>query len=157
MGTIRHNFTCVIPDDPASVTAGEVVPSNWNADHDIDLTTADVPDSLNKRYVTDADLVAIGNIGNSPVFTEIEKNLGSVPRLAGKFTITGFSGLTIGKPVNIFQAAAPYTGKGTLADEAEMDGITVKAVVTAADTITAYWNAMTRVKGNIKFNYLVGG
>jgi hypothetical protein len=94
--------------------------------------------------------------GGATTFTEVEKDLGTVPRLAGKFTITGLSGLTIGKPVIISQAVGPYTGKGTLADESEMDGLIVKAVVTAVDVITAYWNAMTRVKGNVKFNYLVG-
>lgn len=86
----------------------------------------------------------------------VEKNLGNNPRRDGKFTITGLSGLTIGKPVNISQAVAPYTNKGTRADEAEMDGLIVKAVVTAVDTITAYWNSATRVKGNFKFNYFVG-
>jgi hypothetical protein len=94
--------------------------------------------------------------GAVPALATVEKNLGSVPRLAGSFTVTGLSGLTIGKPVNMFQAAGPYTGKGTRADEAEMDGLIVKAVVTAVDTITAYWNAATRVKGNVKFNYLIG-
>lgn len=89
-------------------------------------------------------------------FATVEKNLGSNPRRSGKFTITGLSGLTIGKPVNIFQAVAPYTGKGTLVDEAEMDGVSVSASVTATNTITAYWNSATRVRGNFKFNYLIG-
>ncbi len=97
-----------------------------------------------------------GGGAGSPAFTTVEKDLGEYPRRDGKFTITGLSGLAVGKPVNIQQAVAPYTGKGTLADEAEMDGLVVKASVTAADTITAYWNSATRVRGNFKFNYLVG-
>jgi len=88
--------------------------------------------------------------------TAIEKSLGSVPRSSGKFTITGLSGLTTNKPVTITQAVGPYTGKGTRADEAEMDGLTVSASVTSATEITAYWNSARRVKGNFKFNYFVG-
>ena len=30
---INHNFVSAVPDDPAAVGAGEVVPSNWNEDH----------------------------------------------------------------------------------------------------------------------------
>lgn len=33
--TITHPFVSAIPDDPASVAAGEVVPSDWNAVHTI--------------------------------------------------------------------------------------------------------------------------
>jgi hypothetical protein len=94
--------------------------------------------------------------GGATTLTTVEKNLGSNPRRSGRFTITGLSGLTIGKPVSISQAVAPYTNKGTRADEAEMDGLIVNAVVTAVDTITAYWNSATRVRGNFKFNYFVG-
>src|SRR5258705_10071289 len=31
--SISHLFVSAIPDDPAAVLAGEVVPSNWNAAH----------------------------------------------------------------------------------------------------------------------------
>lgn len=33
--TVKHNKVSAIPDDPAAVAAGEVVPSDWNADHAI--------------------------------------------------------------------------------------------------------------------------
>jgi hypothetical protein len=114
--------------------------------------------ATNIKTVNGSSLLGSGDLAITSAisFAAVEKNLGSVPRLSGRFTVTGLSGLTIGKPVNMFQAAGPYTGKGTRADEAEMDGIIVKAVVTAVDTITAYWNAATRVKGNVKFNYLIG-
>lgn len=110
------------------------------------------------KTINGNSLLGSGNIvvgGGAVSYTEVEQSVGSVPRLAGKFTIAG-SGLTIGKPVIISQAVGPYTGKGTRADEAEMDGLIVKAAVTAVDTITAYWNSATFVKGNFKFNYLVG-
>ena len=106
---------------------------------------------------TQATAQDIANLGGGgTTLTTVEKDLGSSPRRAGKFTITGLSGLTISKPVSIMQAVGPYTGKGTRADEAEMDGLTVSASVTSATEITAYWNAATRVKGNFKFNYFVG-
>lgn len=107
---------------------------------------------INWRGVTIVESPPAG----STSFTLVEKDLGSSARTAGNFTIGGLSGLTIGKPVNIFQAVGGYTGKGTRADEAEMDNVAVKASVTAADTITAYWNADGYVKGNFKFNYLIG-
>ena len=143
---IKHTFQSVIADDPVAEAAGEVTPTRWNDDHIVEdgsltiAATTGLQDALNA----------------SRAFTTVEKNLGAVPKSGGKFTITGFSGLTIGKVVNIFKAVGPYTNKGTRADEAEMDAITVSASVTAADTITAYWNSATRVKGNYKFNYLIG-
>jgi hypothetical protein len=115
---------------------------------DNQVLTADSTQTTGLRWAT----VSSG----SSAFTEVEINLGGSARTTGNFTIGGLSGLTTGKPVNIFQAVGPYTGKGTLADEAEMDNVSVKASVTAADTITAYWNADGYVKGNFKFNYLVG-
>ncbi len=39
---VKHAFTSVIPDNPAAVAAGEVVPSNWNADHVVDIDVAGV-------------------------------------------------------------------------------------------------------------------
>ena len=88
--------------------------------------------------------------------TEVEKNLGATPRRAGKFQITG-AGLTAGKPVLVQQAHGPYTGKGTRADEAEMDQVNATGKVLNGTTIDVYWNARTKVRGNMKFNYVVSG
>lgn len=85
---------------------------------------------------------------------QTEVDLGSVPVRSGSFTITT-TGLTSGKPVMLQQAVGPYTGKGTLADEAEMDGLTISASTTSTTTIVAYWNSATYVKGNFKFNYII--
>lgn len=94
--------------------------------------------------------------GGSSSFTTVEVDLATTkPRNSGSFTITS-SGMTTGKPVNIFKASGPYTGKGTLADEAEMDSIQVTGEVANATTIQCYWNSVTLVKGNHKFNYLIG-
>ena len=97
--------------------------------------------------------VPAGGTGLS--LTEVEKNLGTTPKRAGKFNITS-SGLTTGKHVLITQANGPYTGKGTLTDEAEMDAITATGKVTSATNIECYWRSPTKVKGNVKFAYAVG-
>jgi len=87
--------------------------------------------------------------------TTVEADLGSTPRWSGKFTITG-AGMTIGKPVYIQQAIGPYTGKGTLADEAEMDQLNLSAGVVSAVAIDVYWTSNTKAAGNFKFNYFIG-
>lgn len=120
------------------------------------FTGSQVLGSTAVKTVNGESIIGSGDIViGGAVLAIVERNLGSVPKKAGRFTITS-SGLTIGKPVSIQQAVGPYTGKGTRADEAEMDGIVVNAIVTASNTITAYWNSATRVKGNVKFNYFVG-
>lgn len=97
-----------------------------------------------------------GGLQVLPQTTTVEVNLSTTGRRSGKFTIAG-SGLAIGTNIVITQAAGPYTGKGTLADEAEMDTVSVRGVVTDASTITCYWTSRTRVRGNFKFTYFFGG
>lgn len=97
--------------------------------------------------------------GGGAAFTTVEVSLGAAPQLrrSGSFQITGLSGLTIGKPVLIQQASGPYTGKGMRADEAEMDMLVVTGKVLSATAIQCYWQAACgRVRGNFKFDYLVG-
>ena len=96
-----------------------------------------------------------GPVGPPVAFTEVEVDLGTVAKNAGQFTIAG-AGMTPARPVLIFKAVGPYTGKGTLADEAEMDLISVTASVTSATEITAYWQSAGPVSGNVKFNYVIG-
>ena len=72
--------------------------------------------------------------------------------------ITGLSGLTANKQVLISQKAAPYTGKGTLYDEIEMDQLIANGYVLDATTVRVYWQANPRtgpVMGNFKFGYQI--
>lgn len=92
--------------------------------------------------------------GSIPMSTT-EVNFGTKPVSSGSFNITT-SGLTSGRPVLVTQASGPYTGKGTLADEAEMDSITVRAKTTSTTNIQCYWSSPTYVSGNIKFDYVAG-
>lgn len=128
------------------------------------LTTTPIPgalevDSTGTLYMTNsagtrAAVGGGGGGGGGLTFTTIEADLGTA-KTGGKFTIAGV-GMTTGKPVLIQQAVGPYTGKGTRADEAEMDQVSVSASVTSATVITAYWASPRRVTGNFKFNYAIG-
>ena len=92
-----------------------------------------------------------------PTLTVYEANLGAIPRRAARFSIAT-SGQTTGKPVFVSKAAGPYTGKGTRADEAEMDEVTATGYVVSATQIDVFWQARHGpVRGNMKFAYLVGG
>lgn len=116
----------------------------------IDGITAAGEDSAAYHAASDFATPSTVTTAITRVVTEV--NLGSVPSLSGSFTING-SGFTPEKVVTIQQAPGPYTNKGTLADEAEMDGVTVSAYCEDSSTIRAYWVASGPVVGNMKFSY----
>lgn len=82
-------------------------------------------------------------------------NLGSPPRLSGKFTLTD-PRITASSLLLMTLAPGPYPGKGTRADECEMYAGIGFAAVPAAGSATVYWSAPHRVRGNIRVNYLIG-
>ena len=88
--------------------------------------------------------------------TEVEVSLGSAPgaRHSGRFTITD-AAITATRKLQVWQAAGPYTNKGTRADEAEMDFVVCVAKA-AAGSATVYWHSPRFVRGNFKFNYMIG-
>ncbi len=86
--------------------------------------------------------------------TQVEVNLGAAPRLNGQFVIAD-AGIGPTSRVVVQQAGGPYTGKGTLADEAEMDGVTC-AATPGTGQATVHWSSPRPVMGNFKFNYVVG-
>lgn len=130
-----------------------------------------------------------GGGGSAPTAATVEVDLGSTPKWSGSFTITSASiGAT--SKVLAWQAPGPYTGKGTRADEAQMQPVNVIAVVPAAGSARVYWETppmvaevpfngssplgagtlansgtnrdpqvfpkrINRVRGNVKFSYLV--
>lgn len=95
-------------------------------------------------------------IMGAPTPTTVEINFGSVPKRSGSFDITGLTNLDITRTVVITQAPGPYTGKGTLPDEAEMDQCLVTGYVFSTTVIRCYWvSALSRMVGNIKFTYQV--
>lgn len=72
---------------------------------------------------------------------------------SGRFTISG-SGFDLASRVVINPACAPFTGKGTLADESEMDALTVVGHVLDAVTLECFWHAIPGpVRGHFNFQY----
>jgi len=72
---------------------------------------------------------------------------------AGRFFISG-SGFDLAKRVVISPAPAPFAGKGILADESEMDAITVVGHVLDALTIECFWHAIPGpIRGHFNFQY----
>jgi Collagen triple helix repeat (20 copies) len=100
---------------------------------------------------------AAGAAGAGGTATTVEKDLGATPTFQGNFTITDGAILSTDK-VLVQQAPGPYTGKGTLADEATMDQL-VCVAVPAAGSAKVYWRTTSPqfsagfVKGNVKFTY----
>jgi hypothetical protein len=105
-----------------------------------------------------------GPTGPAAIFTSttVEVNVGAIPRSSGHFTVIDALILATHK-VRMLQAPGPYTGKGTRADEAEMDRVTCTAEAHNG-SFTGYWQTsmalsgrrrIGRVRGNIKFDYIV--
>lgn len=70
--------------------------------------------------------------------TTVEKDLGSVAVTSGKFTITD-AAISSTSKVLCWQAPGPYTGKGTRADEAEMQPVNVVSVTPATGSAVVAW------------------
>lgn len=72
---------------------------------------------------------------------------------SGRFVISG-TGFDTSKRLVINVNAGPYTGKGTLADEAEMDALTVNGRVLDSTTLECFWHAIPGpVRGHFTFQY----
>lgn len=70
--------------------------------------------------------------------TTVEVDIGATAVFRGKFTITD-AAITGTSKVLCWQAPGPYTGKGTLADEAEMQPVSVIAVEPATGSAVVKW------------------
>ena len=94
-----------------------------------------------------------GPAGSSSSATLVEIDLGPQPARSGRFVIGGLAGLTVGSRARVEQALGPYTAKGTLADEYEMDLLTASGSVTATTDLSVTWVSAAPVRGNFKFLY----
>lgn len=70
--------------------------------------------------------------------TTVETDLGSTAVTSGKFTITD-AAVTGSSKILCWQAPGPYTGKGTRADEAEMQPVQVIAVEPGTGSAVVKW------------------
>lgn len=81
----------------------------------------------------------------------IEKDLGSSSLQSGSFDTSGFTNLGGDNTPAAVQASGPYTGKGTLEDEAAMDILSCTAFALDLTTIRVFWQSLYPVRGNFKF------
>ena len=79
-----------------------------------------------------------GGGGGGGTATTIEVDLSATPTWRGKFTITDATIAPTSK-ILAWQAPGPYTGKGTRADEAELQPVSIIAVNPATGTAEAFW------------------
>jgi hypothetical protein len=77
--------------------------------------------------------------------TTVEKNLGATAGFTGKFTITDAT-ISGTSKVLCWQACGPYTGKGTRADEAEMQPVNVICVEPASGSATVRWQTPPMIR-----------
>lgn len=105
-------------------------------------------------YRATLDVPGGGGPGGNPTYNAFTKDLG-VAKRSGTFDITGLSGLTADKVVNIVQTNAQISSRGNARDESEMDHISVTGYVVDATTIRAYWHAPSVCVGEYAFAYWV--
>ena len=89
--------------------------------------------------------------GSGASATTVEQNLSATPTWRGKFTITD-AAISPTSKVMCWQAPGPYTGKGTLADEAEMQPVQVIAVAPTAGSATVMWQTPPMVATSQQLN-----
>lgn len=95
--------------------------------------------------------VAVAAAAAAPMHA-VDVDLGNTAD-SGRFTIPG-SGFDLTKRVVINPMPGPYTGKGSMADESEMDAITVVGHVLDTSTIECFWHAIPGpVRGHFNFQY----
>jgi hypothetical protein len=82
-------------------------------------------------------LNASGGGGGSSA-TTVEVDLGSPAKWTGKFTITD-AAISASSKVLCWQAPGPYTGKGTRADEAELQPVSVLSVEPGTGSAVVKW------------------
>ena len=130
-----------------------------------------------------AGWVNTAGTGGSPTATTVEVNLGT-PKWSGRFTITD-AAIGVTSKVLCWQAPGPYTGKGTRADESEIQPVSIISVVPAAGSAVVHWETplivtfafnplmqlgkdpqaivngyakrLGKVSGNVKFSYTIFG
>lgn len=109
---------------------------------DANGTTLDVDAIADGEYLRRVGTTVVGGSpSGSASATTIERDLGATGAWTGTFTITD-AAITGTSKVIVTQAPGPYTGKGTRADEAEMDTVTCIAYP-ASGSATVRWRVQS--------------
>jgi len=141
----------------SAMYAGTGAPNNTNgSDGDFYLRGNGTVAGSNIVYHKEAGawVALTGGGGGGASGTTVEVDLGT-PKFTGKFTITD-AAISATSKVQCWQAPGPYTGKGTLADEAMMQPVQIIAVAPATGSAVVYWQtppyvAMSQQLSNGKF------
>jgi hypothetical protein len=62
MASIKHAFQSAIADDPTAAANGEVLPSHWNAEHDVSGLQEELVSGTNIKTVNGSSLLGAGNL-----------------------------------------------------------------------------------------------
>lgn len=106
--------------------------------------------SFGRSLLTSADAPSLRSTAGVSS-TVVSVNLGVVSLRSGHADIVTGLTLTPGQDIRVQQLGGPYAGKGTLRDEAEMDGVTASGYAVNTNTVRIYWNATGSVKGYFRF------
>lgn len=93
--------------------------------------------------------------GAAGAITNASVSLGATPVKWGKVTVTDAAILSTSK-LKVWTAPGPYTSKGTLADEMDLQGLIEWMPVPANGSMTLYMTSQFWQYGTILVNYLIG-
>lgn len=137
-----HALSSNVTVTASDVSLGNVV----NADT---TTTANITDSTNKRFVTNAQLVVVGNTSgtNTGDQTTVSGNAGTATKLATARTIAITGDLSYTSPS--FDGSSNVTAAGTLANS----GVTAGTYKNVTLDVDAKGRITTAASGTRTFNY----
>lgn len=129
-GMLRPVFRAAVREDLSA--AGVALATAADADTQRTLL------GLGTAAVEDSDAFEAAGGGGGASATEIEIDLGATAVWTGRFTITD-AAISATSKVLCWQSPGPYTGKGTRADEAEMQPVQVISVTPATGSAVVRW------------------
>ena len=99
MPIVTHPFVSAISDDPAAAAAGEVVPSNWNANHTLAYSV------VTSSSGTHATMAATEDIREINVSTAFTIHLPTSPVLGKLYTVVDTSGAAGTNNITVSEAS----------------------------------------------------
>lgn len=134
---LKHSFVSVIADDPAAVTAGEVVPSNWNDNHTTDtanafVTTDGSGDLQESSYSAAKALLSLDNVDNT---SDLDKPISTATQTALDLKVDENAAITGATKTKITYDTKGLVTAGTDATTVDIADSTDKRYVTDAQLV----------------------